>query len=168
MTDDRVDLSSLDRETAPPPELERALVRSLRRAGFLRTKPLLALGGWAAAAVMAGIALFLYVHPPSAARSPSPQYILLLYESPQFRGGSHSEYAAWARRQHPRIVGGEELAQPTVTAIPGASTPLPSDQPRFAGYFLIDAPDDAAAVELARACPHVRHGGSVVLRRITR
>jgi hypothetical protein len=166
MTDDRVDLSSLDRETNPSPDLERAIVRSLRRGGWLRKPPLLELGGWAAAALVAAVAFFLFVHQQHATRTQSPQYILLLYESPQFRGGSHSEYAAWARRLRPRIAGGEELAPRDVAAIRGASTPLPSDVPRVAGYFLIDAPDDASAVQLARACPHVRHGGSVVLRRI--
>jgi hypothetical protein len=93
-------------------------------------------------------------------------YVLLLYESPQFTGGSHDEYAAWARQMQPLIVGGEELADGTVLAMNGASTRVPQTTEHLAGYFLIDAKDDAAAARVARACPHLRHGGAIVLRRI--
>jgi hypothetical protein len=93
-------------------------------------------------------------------RAPKPNYILLLYDTPQLSGGSRAEYAAWARQIWPLVVGGEELDDRTVLALGGTSTPP------VAGYFLICANDDAAAARAARMCPHLRHGGAVVLRRI--
>jgi hypothetical protein len=145
----------MNREIAPPPELRNRIVRAMRREGLLRGPrrwPYLI----AAVIAVAVIGLLLRREPPV-----QPRYILLLYETASFNGGSHEEYSAWARDMRPLIVGGEELAPPALLTINETAT-----SPRLAGYFLINAADDATAARVARACPHVRHGGGVVLRKI--
>ena len=148
------ELSSLAKEMTPPPELRAGIARQLRRAGLLRSRtPMFAAA--AAIAVAIGIAIFATHHPPARAN-----YILLLYDTPRTVGGSRAEYAAWARNMRPLVVGGEELGDAMLLALPSQ----PSEH--VAGYFLIDAKDDASAARVARACPHLRHGGAIVLRRI--
>lgn len=154
------DLSSIPREITPPPELERKIARELRRQGLLRRRPM-ALFAVAAAALIAVIAVW-QMRPAT----PTPNYILLLYESPQFTGGNRAEYGQWAGQMQPLIAGGEELGTGNVLAVAGNNTPLPNATPKLTGYFLIDAADDAGAMRVARACPHLRHGGAVVLRKI--
>jgi hypothetical protein len=140
------------REAAPPPELKSQIAAQLRRAGFLRGRSRVPLF---LAAAAAAIAMVFLMHRP-----PKPNYILLLYDTPQMSGGSRAEYAAWARQMEPLVVGGEELDRRTVVVLGGTSTAP------VAGYFLIRANDDVAAERVARQCPHLRHGGAVVLRRI--
>ena len=144
----------MNREIAPPPEIRDKIVRELRREGLLRRRrwPMLA-----AAAVIA-VALIFVLRPKEAVQ---PKYILLLYETANVNTGSHAEYSAWARQSRPLIVGGEELAPLVLLTINETAT-----SPRLAGYFLINAADDATAARIARDCPHVKHGGGVVLRKI--
>ena len=146
---------NLPREIAPPPELRDATVRKLRRNGLLRTRtPWLAIAASVAIIAIGGALLWRHEQQP-----PQPNYILLLYESPQFSGGSHAEYSKWARDMRPLIVGGEELSKSAVLSIG-------TNPDELAGYFLINARDVAAAERVARACPHLKHGGAVILRRI--
>ena len=150
------ELSSLAKEMMPPPELRAAIAGELRRAGLLRRSrvPLLAAAAAVIVAVI-GIAILMTHRAPV-----QPNYILLLYDTPHAAGGSRAEYAAWARDMRPLVVGGEELGDATLLAAPSQ----PSE--RVAGYVLIRAKDDAEAERVAHACPHLRHGGGVVLRRI--
>jgi hypothetical protein len=152
------DLSSIPRMITPPPELEQKIARELRRQGLLHRRRMTF--AYLAAAIV--IALIVWQVRPA---KPSPNYILLLYESPQFMGGNRAEYGQWARQMQPLIAGGEELGA-TELAVAGNNTPLPNTTPKLAGYFLIDADDDAGAMRVARACPHLKHGGAVVLRKI--
>ena len=156
---ERIDLP---RESVPPPELKSAIEKQLRRERLLRSRrmPLIALAAALAATAITVVLFMRQATPPKA------NYILLLYESPQFAGGNRGEYGDWARHMSPLIVGGEELDQVPLLAVAGSNTPAPSQQPRLAGYFLIGAPDAATAERVARACPHLRHGGAVVLRKI--
>lgn len=156
---ERIDLSQ---ESVPPPELRSAIAAQLRRSGLLRTRrtPILAIAAALTAVAIAAVLLLRHPAPPQA------NYVLLLYESPQFTGGNRAEYSAWAKHMRPRIVGGEELDHAPLLAVAGSNTPAPPSQPRLAGYFLLSAPDDAEAQRVARACPHLQHGGAVVLRKI--
>ena len=92
------------------------------------------------------------------------QYVLLLYEGPAFRsvpGGHAAEYGAWARAAHAdgRVIGGGELGgTPASLGPPAGAAPPP------AGFFIVTAPDSAAALRLARTCPHLRHGGTIAVR----
>ena len=121
------------------------------------------------------------VGPPSAER-----WLLLLdedaaYQAPatdEERAGRVAEYAAWANdlAEGGIVVEGEELAGPVESEMldgrrgaietgPGApSGPVGT----VSGYFVIEAPDQAAAVAIARTTPHLAHGGTVEVRRIVR
>ncbi len=61
-------------------------------------------------------------------------------------------------REVPDVVIGAGGA--VTTAAPAAS------KTRLAGFFIVRAADARRAVELARSCPHVRYGGSIVIREI--
>lgn len=80
-----------------------------------------------------------------------------------------SEYRAWAMRLRDSgaLVMAEKLARDPVTMLSAAgATELPHDTPdEVGGFFLIQA-DSAEAFRIARECPHLRHGGTVQVRRI--
>ena len=150
-------IEDLPREIAPPPHLKNLITARMRCAGAVRRNraPRYAL---AAALIIAIAAAIVFTQTP--AHPAQPHYILLLYESPDFSGGSREEYSAWARQMRPLVVGGEELGGGVLAVNP------PKTDQQLAGYFLINAVDDATAARVARACPHLKHGGGVVLKRI--
>ena len=43
---------------------------------------------------------------------------------------------------------------------------LPAQSAELAGFFILETKDRARAVEIARQCPHLKHGGQIVVRRI--
>jgi hypothetical protein len=147
-------IEDLPREIAPPPGSKKTTIARLRGAGGLRRNraPAYAV---AAAIIIAIAAAIVFTQRPAP-----PRYILLLYESPQLSGGSREEYSAWAREMRPLIAGGEELGGAVLAVNP------PQTREHLAGYFLINARDDATAARVARRCPHLKHGGAIVLRRI--
>ncbi len=102
-------------------------------------------------------------------------YLLLLHEPEDFGAGLGAEehaaiverYARWARELGPRCLGGEELEASGLELHPGASAPvMTAGGARVGGYFLVEVADQAAAIELARGCPHLGQGGWIELRRI--
>ena len=81
-----------------------------------------------------------------------------------------AEYGAWAGQLAAAgsLVMGEKLADDQLTMLTGSGT---ASVPRFtsdeiSGFFLIQAADSAEAYRIARDCPHLKHGGTVQLRRI--
>jgi hypothetical protein len=185
MTEPTEDFTGLPREAPPPRGLEDATVDALVARGLLRRRrsgraPALTLG----LGLVASVLLFLggvAVGRKDAAPPPSPtaQFALLLYEGPDYRRSAPDgeaervrEYGAWAaaRAERGELVAGEKLrdesdvvigsdgAVTTAASAPGAT--------RLAGFFVIRASDARRAVEIARSCPHVRYGGSIVIREI--
>lgn len=146
---------------------EGALVSSHRRSRF-----------WAAAAAV----LFLFglgLGARLGSRKPvdaGPRFVLLLYEDAAFDRGDGSaeadrvrEYSAWARTlaESGKLVAGEKLAEGGYSlAGREISASGPELAPGLAGYFVVRAGNDAEAREIATTCPHLRHGGRVVVRRI--
>ncbi|HEY7684241.1 MAG TPA: hypothetical protein VH879_16470 [Gemmatimonadales bacterium] len=175
-------LLALPRESPPPPALEDLTVSALTRRGLLGARgkgrlphrwllqsavaALLVAAGWLGGRRSA---------PPAIPASTTPRFVLLLYggEVPDSAGpAAHAarvqEYAAWAQARHATgsVVGGEELADTAITlgsaprAMPEAGETGPG------GFFIVEAPDLPSAIQLARTCPHLSHGGTVVVRPI--
>lgn len=172
-------LGALAAGPEPPPGLEEAVVARLHADGLIG-RPRRAAVAWAIAAA-AGLALFALGVAVGARREPagsSPagpalgRYVLLLYDAPDERTLSPaemservSEYRNWAigLRQAGSDITGEKLAAEGLDL--GAAQAAPGPLP-LGGYFVFSAKDPAAALEVARSCPHVRHGGRAALRPI--
>jgi hypothetical protein len=80
-----------------------------------------------------------------------------------------AEYRAWALRLRDSgaLVMAEKLADDPLTMLTAAgATQMPRNtSDELGGFFLIQA-DSAEAFRIARECPHLRHGGTVQVRRI--
>ncbi len=80
-----------------------------------------------------------------------------------------AEYKAWAMRLRDSgaLVTAEKLAANPVTMLTAnGATEMPrGTADELGGFFLIQA-DSAEAYRIARECPHLRHGGTVQVRRI--
>jgi len=81
-----------------------------------------------------------------------------------------AEYSAWAGKlaASGALVAGEKLADEPITRL---ATSGASEMPRYTadevgGFFIIQAADSAEAFRIARDCPHLKHGGTVQVRRI--
>ena len=100
----------------------------------------------------------------AAAAAEPPRFLLLIHGDdapPAERDAVVAAYTAWARElaAEGRLVAAAELA-PDAKVV--AAKPATADATASAGgYFLITAPDLAAALEIARGCPAVARGGSV-------
>lgn len=146
--------------------LEQALVEQLAAEGLISRRQWRPLGSVVLCVALAAafwLGLAWHSLKPDA-ESGGQKYVLLLYEGPDFQrvpGGHGAEYAAWARASHPdgRVIDGEELDAALASLGPSAGS---AAQP--AGFFIIEASDAAAALRLARTCPHLRHGGSIQIR----
>jgi len=181
---ERERMAALPREASPAAALEEATVDALVARGLIhRAQPRRRWRPWrvallTAAAVLlflGGLTLGRRSHPSADGRA---EFVLLLYEGPEFRQAPDGredarvkEYAAWARRQR-GMIDGEKLVIDWDTMIRGdgtVTTPSPANQAeRLAGFFIIRANDRSAALAVARGCPHLRYGGSIMIREIER
>lgn len=95
--------------------------------------------------------------PPTAADSAAERAIV-------------DEYRAWAvsLANAGSLVTAEKLADAPLTMLVADRTvQMPRNTPdELGGFFLIQVADSAEAFRIARACPHLKHGGSVQVRRI--
>lgn len=187
-SDEIPELRSLPRETTPSPELENRVIAELRRAGLLNT-PISAFHSRfvrPALATAAGISLFLAgwlaasFRQAESAPEAEPTYVLFLRVGPDYREGTAAdeqqrvnEYGTWARGLHEKgqLVGGEKLSDDarSLVARDGVVTLLEQhggDQGAVQGLFLIRAASFDEALEIARGCPHLRHGGIIEVRPI--
>jgi hypothetical protein len=185
--EERAAIDALPRAAAPPRGLEDATVAALRARGLLSParsrlprRGIQLIAGLAAAATLFVGGLLLgrrgvAIEPGGGA----PRFMLLLYEGSRYaqpRPGQEMErvreYGAWARVHAVKgeIEGGEKLkdAGELLIGSDGSVTSVPpaSGRDRLAGFFLIRAPDGASALAIAKSCPHVRYGGSIVIREI--
>jgi hypothetical protein len=79
------------------------------------------------------------------------------------------EYGAWARelREKHVLVSAEKLDEGgSVVLTSGTTAPLAAADDRIGGFFILRAVDMKNALSIARASPHVRLGGRIVVRRI--
>lgn len=194
MTDDEKLLSSLDREIDPPADLEDRVVRALAERHLLDERGIRRSHRWrtplAAAASIALMALGVAIGratvedgiPGGTVTGTSTDvYALLLFENESYDApegpelmNRYGEYNRWVASAYQRgqFLAGEDLEategwmiQPSgdgpavsVAASIGEDAPL-------SGIFFIRADNPEHALELARALPHLSHGGKVVVQR---
>jgi hypothetical protein len=151
-----------------PANIEARIVGDLRLRGALRSPVWRPMKAAAAAAVLiAALASGAMLDRILTRRSaPGDRFILLLYggtEDPSRRG----EYAAWARSvaRSGVDISGEELSQPAEEVWADTSRRVPAD-PLPRGYFVVDASTLDEARRIASTCPHLQHGGRIVIRAI--
>jgi hypothetical protein len=155
-------------QAPPPPEVLERVLEELGRSGHLRQRRLAAWTLSAAASVALFVGgLLVGERRASPAGDPRPLYMLLLYDvavtTPQEEAARVSEYGAWARRLHAagHLKAGEKLKDEAFVLGPPVGA---AEDGRLGGYFLVAAADLEQALAIARDCPHVRHGGRVVVR----
>ena len=95
--------------------------------------------------------------PPTAADSAAERAIV-------------DEYRAWANSlaNSGSLVTAEKLADnPLTMLVANRTVEMPRNTPEeLGGFFLIQVADSAEAFRIARACPHLKYGGTVEVRRI--
>jgi hypothetical protein len=168
-------IDSLRQGPAPPADLESRVLAAARSGGLVRGSRWPARLAQLAAAIVlfaAGAAAGRFLLGPPAGPAdaqPPGRYLLLLAGdvTPSADGDTRaSEYGAWARGLAERgiAIEGEELTERAAVVSPrGSAFPELST---VGGFFLIEAESAEAAAALARSCPHVKYGGSVVIRKV--
>jgi len=106
------------------------------------------------------------------------EYALLIYEKPDaYDGLSDEERQAllgeyWTLRDDPRVVAGaglKPIETATTVRTDGDDTlvtdgPFADTKEVFGGWYVVEADDIDAAIEIASRCPAARMGGSVEVR----
>lgn len=111
-----------------------------------------------------------------------PSYMLLLYNdpndwlkmSPEEMQKAIQKFVAWrlTLRDQNILVGSAKLRDDAGKILRGKGNVRVTDGPYsetkevLGGYFTIEAPDYAAAVELARECPGLEYDGTIELREV--
>ncbi len=165
--DERDALARLRRDVLPPAGADARTIEALRSEGLLRSGRLSLFRWTAAAAVLvcafaAGVRWDRSLARTAAVRE--SRFILLLYGGDtDNRADRREEYAGWAHSVASRGVDitGEELSD-TGDEVPAGA----ADGPAPRGYFIVAASSAAEARQIAASCPHVRHGGRIVIRPI--
>lgn len=155
------ELQRLPKELTPPPQVRNAVAREVRaRHHRDRTSSYWRMA--IAASLVGGAFLLGRWSVPVAGPAPAREFALLLYggESDATAGARVTEYVAWARRmrQDGRAIRGERLGDESWTV---GETALPQV---LRGFFIVEAGDAEDAQTLARAHPHTKYGGAIVIR----
>ncbi len=178
-------LRASNHELRPPPELEDRVVAALESRGLIRAP---AWRRWAAVAAAALVALSVgfaagrFSFSPAPAADDSPRFVLLLYDTPEreaSRGPElerrlSAEYTAWADQLGDvgRFVAGDpihgegRMLRRTDSRVETLPAGAEAGGEIVVGYFMIRARDHAEAVEIARACPHLKYDGGVLVRQV--
>ena len=179
--DEQARVDALPRAIDPPPRLEDRVVRELQARGAL--KPLRPRPAWLQIAaalllVISGFTIGRLTAASDASPLQSPErpaidgrrYLLLVYgahsTTPAEETARVAEYGAWARDEGVagRLLAGEKLGD-TATVLGNAAAAPPSLADP-AGFFIIRAATPEEASATASRCPHLRHGGTVVVKKI--
>jgi hypothetical protein len=174
--DERKALGEMKQDRHAPARIEQAILDTLRQGGLLAVRRRWSWPAVAAAAVVLVFVAWLGAQwqarrvPADGTRLAQSRFVILLYAGDSAANADgmsrRDEYAAWAHRLATQgtAISGEELEETGVDIPAGSMTPQTLAQPR--GYFVIGARDAADATAIAATCPHLRHGGRVVVRRI--
>ena len=173
-------LSRLHGEVEPPPRVEDRLVTRLRARGDLtgrRRIPFrLAVAG--IAAVAAAVLVATMLRRPVGSGSQEPQFLLLIAEDARYTPPADSadalarvaEYTDWAGRLAGagKLISAGELAYSGTDVRAEGKSPSTVDPKSGAvsGYFLVHAVSLAQAEQMAADSPHLKYGGTVVVRAV--
>jgi len=163
--------SLAERIGSPAPEVRPRTTGRLRALGLLSSR-LRSTSAWAPWAAAAAFAVVGFLAGRSTASAPSVQepggtkYVLLLTggqsATPEENAARRNEYGAWlGDLQHRGLTAdGAELV--------GTRHEFPEGRANepVVGYFVIAARNEAEAVAIAQANPHLKHGGGVVVAAI--
>ncbi len=111
------------------------------------------------------------------------QFILLLHESggtgsdlsPEEMQAIIGEYRAWSQKmgEAGKVLEGHKLTNDAGKVLKSGGGgiavtdgPYSETKELIGGLFLIEAPDYAAAVEIAGTCPHAKYGSAIEVRQI--
>ena len=170
-------LAGLPAESALPAGLEDRVVQALRARGLVARGRRGPSRGWQATAAatlfLCGMGTGLVARrpaPPPTGLPAGPNYLLLLYPGPGYVVGDAAdearrvvEYGEWAGRLHRegRLLGAEKLGGEALVLEAGR---LAASGEGPQGYFLVRARSLEEAQDIARACPHLGHGGRVTVQ----
>jgi hypothetical protein len=180
---EREELRSLNRGPEPPGWLEQRVVDSLRSGGLLASHARQHFAwAWAVAFATACVLCFgagMLVRSGGVAIPPEStgnRYVLFLTHSSSVASSGPAaeialvqEYSAWARRQQVggHLIAGEKLNDASLELSGSYGLhEVHTQDTNLGGYFVIAAPDLDAALAIARTCPHLKHGGTIVIRSI--
>jgi hypothetical protein len=163
--------SLAERIGSPAPGVKPRTMDRLRALGLLSSR-LRSTSAWAPWAAAAAFAVMGFLAGRGLSSAPlteergGTKYVLLLTggasATPEENAARRYEYGAWLGDLHKRGVtaDGAELV--------GTRHEFPEERSneQVVGYFVIAARDESEAVAIARANPHLRHGGGVVLAAI--
>jgi len=165
-------VSRMAGEMPPPDGMEDALVGALAARGLLARSRMVmvrrvAFGAAVAAAFAIGV--WFGASPDTPQQSPpASRYALLLFEGPAFEHGDghREEYIEWAREfvSSGRFVDGEELG-PESRVVGVRDSNIAGDD-RLSGFFIVEASGIEEALSVAERHPHIRHNGTIEVRRI--
>ena len=168
-------LRSYPQAVDPPASFEERIFGELRRRNQHRRLRFRIVLGAAAALILAALGFLIGRTWPQAAGAQADYAIFIREDAfPATDEASRvQEYSEWARRlrQQGHMIIGEKLSdtRQIVMADRREIRISPSSTRGdvvIGGLFLISAPSDDDAMRIARSCPHLRHGGSVELRRV--
>ena len=160
-------------DQSPPSSVRAEVVSVLRQRGLVPTSRGARTKGWAIRAV-AAIALFAAGWQTHAMRLATtsrpanmPAFVFLLFggaATPADEARRVAEYTEWARTlaRNGRRISGERLGDDRAVV----GRPLPDAAADLSGFFIVEAASATEATALAAAHPHVKEGGTIVIRRV--
>jgi hypothetical protein len=167
--EERAALLDLAREEAPPPGAVDRTAGALRDAGLLRgRRPPRRTWLVAAAAAVVAFAggILIPRRPPAVPADARPQFVVLLYGAEAGDAGERArqvgEIKTWARglARNGQALSGAKLAAPEYRLGDGGV----ETSAGLGGYIVLAADGPEQALEIAKTCPHLRHGGRIVVR----
>lgn len=177
------ELRRLSRGPEPHEGLEQRVVDSLRNRGLLAPHARIhSRWTWVAAFVTACVICFgagVLFRSRSVAIPAAPtgnRYVLFLTHSSSVATSGTAgeivlvqEYSDWAQRQRVggHLIAGEKLNDASLELSgPQGLQEIHAEDTSLGGYFVIAAANFDAALAIARTCPHLKHGGTIVIRPI--
>ena len=173
----RTELAKLASATSQPrASLESEVVGRLRKRGLIESRRRAVGWRWALAAC-AAVVLFvagLAVGKVTATnKAPEFTYVLLLEEGSEYQVPAEgaqmeervNEYRNWAigLRKAGVQVSGVKLKDDSLVLGPASGK---GDQEMVRGMFSVKADSEEQAKRIAESCPHLKHGGKIVIRPI--